>query len=136
MKKGTDKILLIVILAGILIALIILIIILIPKSPNGKITENTGFSCDTDLNNVRCASDYDCNSVNGICDLNSNTCVPSNINFALHFTGTEADCNKIKSTIAQGIPVECTSNAPCIQKYGEGYVCDLTPSNWGNCKKT
>jgi hypothetical protein len=35
----------------------------------------------------------------------------------------------------QSSPVvtECTNTAECILKHGAGSVCDLSPSNWGNC---
>lgn len=31
--------------------------------------------------------------------------------------------------------VECTSDAVCQQRHGEGYVCDLSEDNWGTCIK-
>jgi len=38
--------------------------------------------------------------------------------------------------VSEDKQVECTSTAVCIQRYGEGYVCDFTPNNWGNCIKS
>ena len=38
--------------------------------------------------------------------------------------------------ILSEVSVECTSTAVCVQKYGESYVCDFTPSNWGKCKQS
>jgi hypothetical protein len=32
--------------------------------------------------------------------------------------------------------VECTSTAVCLEKYGEGYVCDLSQKNYGHCIKS
>ena len=32
------------------------------------------------------------------------------------------------------IYTDCTNNAICISKYGANSVCDLSSSNWGNCK--
>jgi len=35
--------------------------------------------------------------------------------------------------VAQDVSVECTSTAVCTTRYGDGYVCDLSPNNWGKC---
>lgn len=32
--------------------------------------------------------------------------------------------------------VECTVNSVCIEKYGSGYVCDLSTNNFGKCIKS
>ena len=34
------------------------------------------------------------------------------------------------------VNVECTLNAVCQEKYGEGYLCDLSTMNYGNCIKS
>ena len=34
------------------------------------------------------------------------------------------------------IATECTNNAICIEKYGEKFVCDFSPANWGKCKES
>ena len=48
-----------------------------------------------ELDNVGCASNIDCQKVNGLCDLNNFKCVPSNVNFQLEPPYNKQDCEEI-----------------------------------------
>ena len=45
------------------------------------------------------------------------------------------DCISGKCVMSEPQFVECTNTAQCILTRGEGYVCDLAPATWGQCKK-
>jgi hypothetical protein len=51
--------------------------------------------CNVDLTRVGCASDFDCDAVGGVCNLNTFRCVPGNVNLNISFSGTEQDCISI-----------------------------------------
>lgn len=45
-------------------------------------------------------------------------------------------CQNNKCVQTEPISTECTTTAQCIQTKGTGYVCDLSPNNWGRCIKS
>jgi len=81
------------ILIGVIIALAILSVFFLLMNKN--VEEEVRYYCNIDLSRVSCVSNFDCNSVNGICDLNELKCVPANINFDLYFSGDKEDCENV-----------------------------------------
>jgi hypothetical protein len=88
-----------------------------PQEPN---CDATTFKFKTSVTR-ECTYSYEC--------ANEGNPYPSTQTTAKYYICENQKCvQKIKS-------VECTSDAVCIQRHGSGYVCDLTPSNYGNCKE-
>lgn len=87
----------------IILILSILVIILFSLliSSNQKLKEKEGileckYFCDIDLNDVPCASNYDCETLNMICDLNINKCIEANINLiGMKMVGSKELCERV-----------------------------------------
>jgi hypothetical protein len=43
-------------------------------------------------------------------------------------------CLEGRCSVSPEHAVECTNSIKCIERYGSGWVCDLSPANWGRCK--
>ena len=56
--------------------------------------------------------------------------IPLSQTSAKYFTCESGTC------VSHTKSVECTSDAVCQQRHGEGYVCDLSTQNYGTCKQS
>lgn len=94
----------------------------------------------SEIGSVECCSSQDCAS-DQVCDIQHGyKCAGGAVECTTNVDcGAHQACDtllyKCVNINPGAIATECTNNAICIEKYGQGYVCDLSNVNWGNCKK-